>query len=121
MFASAQSGALFLQFFVLGIFLGAGYEICKIFKVVFSNNIFIQNAIKLVYFLAFGFVFCVYLLKYTHGIIHFYLLFACILGVVLEQISVGFFFTKFYQVLYNVFTKVAQKFKSSRFGKRITK
>jgi len=121
MLESAQSGALFLQFFVLGIMLGVGYEICKIFKLVFNNNIIIQNAIKLLYFLAFGLAFCVYLLKYTHGIIHFYMVFACMLGIAIEQISVGFFFTKFYQLLYNVFAKVAQKFKNSRLGKRVLK
>lgn len=121
MFASAQSGWLFLQFFVLGIILGFAYEICKIFKLLFSNNIFVQNAIKFVYFLAAGFLFCVYLLKYTHGIIHFYLLFAAAVGIVVEQISAGFFFTKFYQLLYNVFAKLAAKFKVSKLGKRILK
>ena len=121
MFASEAGGILFLQFFVLGIFFGLAYEIVKIFKIAFSNNIFIQNAIKFVYFLGVGFAFCIFLLSKTNGIVYFYCVVATVVAAILEQISVGFFFTKFYQLLYNVFTKLWTKSKNTKIFKRITK
>lgn len=119
MFESSVGGALFLHFFCYGICCGGAYEICKIFKLVFKNNIWITNAIKFVYYLLCGMIFCAFVIKICDGEIYAYTIFASILGLVLEQISIGFFFTKFYKLLYNMLTKLGGKFKKTKLAQKI--
>ncbi|MBQ8468360.1 MAG: spore cortex biosynthesis protein YabQ [Clostridia bacterium] len=119
MFSSLAGGGLFLQFFLLGVFCGLGYECCKILKLLFKNNIIITNAANFVYFCVCGICFCGFLLKLAGGIVYFYLIVAMVLGIVIEQISIGFFFTKFYFLVYNVFTKMFARIKKTKFGKHL--
>ena len=119
MFFSLMGGTLFIKFFVLGIILGAGYEICKIFDLIFKHNILITNTINFVYFLTSGTIFCSFLINFANGIMGFYIILALVVGIVLEQISIGFFFTKFYKLLYNACIKLINKTKSTKFGSKI--
>ena len=119
MFASLIGGALFIKFFILGLFLGVCYEICKIFDLIFKHNIWITNTINFVYFLTAGTIFCSFLINFANGVIGFYIIFAFVIGCILEQISIGFFFTKFYKLLYNIFTKIITKTKTTKFGSNI--
>lgn len=116
---SLFSGIIFLKFFVLGIIFGGVYEICKLFKLVSKNNIFIVNTINFVYFCVLGTYFCSFLIKICSGVVHIYTVFAVILGIIIEQISIGFLFTKFYKLVYNVFVKIANKAKSTKLGNKI--
>lgn len=119
MFESLFSGILFLRFLVLGLSFGFLYEVCKFTKLITKNNIWIVNVVKFIYFSLIGTCFCVFLLKYTNGRVFFYTIFASILGIILEQISIGFFFTKFYNMVYNVFAKALSKIKTTKFGSKL--
>lgn len=110
---------IFLKLFVLGIIFGLIYEICKLSKIFSKNNIFIVNAINFVYFCVLGMVFCTFLIKYNQGVFNIYAVFAVLCGIIIEQISIGFLFTKFYQVVYNIHTKLKQKIKNTKFGNKL--
>ena len=116
---SLFSGTIFAKFFVLGAFFGLVFEICKIFKRISKNNIFITNTINFVYFCALGTCFCSFLLKICNGIVYVYTIAAVLLGIIIEQISIGFLFTKFYDLLYNISTKIVKKIKHTKLGKKL--
>ena len=119
MFESLFGGVYFLKFFVLGLFFGLAYEICKLTKIISKNNIFIVNTIQFVYFFVLGVFFCGKTLSLCDGVVHFYCIAATILGIVIEQICIGFFFTKFYKMVYNMFTKAGEKIKLTALGNKI--
>lgn len=116
---SIFSGIIFLKFFVLGAIFGLIYEVCKLFKIISKNNIFIVNTIKCIYFCILGTYFCSFLLKNCDGSIQVYTIIAVILGIIIEQICIGFFFTRFYKLVYNVSTKILGKLKSTKLGNKI--
>lgn len=119
MFDSLFSGVIFLKFLFLGIIFGLIYEICKLTKRITKNNIFIVNTVKFVYFSVLGIFFCSFVLRLCSGQVLFYTIFAVIVGIILEQISIGFFFTKFYDMVYNVFAKLISKAKTTKLGNKI--
>lgn len=121
MFSSATGGVIFLKFFFLGVLFGLAFEICKIFKRVFKNNIYIQNTIYFVYFSILGLFFCSYNLSLCDGVFYVHTVIATILGIIIEQISIGFFFTKFYSLVYNITIKLSNKIKSTKIGTKILK
>lgn len=119
MFDSLFGGVIFLDFLFLGLIFGFIYEVCKLTKRLTKNNIFIVNTVKFIYFSVLGVFFCSFILRYCSGRVLFYTIFAVILGIILEQISIGFFFTKFYDMVYNVCTKVLGKIKNTKLGNKI--
>jgi len=119
MFESLVGGSIFLQFLLLGVLFGLGYEVCKILKFVFKNNIWVTNCANFVYFCVLGMYFCSFLLRFAAGEVHIYLIVATLVGIYLTQISVGFFFTKFYKMVYNVLTKMRERIKKTKFGKHL--
>lgn len=119
MFQNMFDGQIFLKFLFLGVIFGLFFEICKIIKIISKNNIFITNTINFIYFCTFGTYFCSFLLKFAGGTLYIYTILASVFGFVLEQISIGFFFTNLYKLLYNVFTKLMSRAKSTKFGSKI--
>lgn len=119
MFDSLFGGIVFLQFLFLGFVCGIFYEVCKLCARFTKNNIFIVNTVKFVYYCMVGVLFCSFIFKYCSGQVQFYTFFACLLGIIIEQISIGFFFTKFYNLVYNIFTKVLDKAKNTKLGNKI--
>ena len=119
MFNSLFGGYLFLRFFALGVIFGFIYEICKIVKIISKNNIFITNTITFVYMCTLGTCFCSVVLNYASASFKIYFVIACLLGVVLEQICIGFLFTKFYNLVYNVFIKIINWLNKTKFGKKV--
>lgn len=119
MFNSELSGYIFLKFFVLGIFLGLAYEACKIVQRLTKRNIWIVNTFEFVFCGAASIIFCLKNLTLLNGTIHWWTLLATFIGLALEQISIGFFFTKFYNLLYNISVKIFSKAKRTSFGKKI--
>ena len=119
MFESLFGGVYFLKFFVLGLFFGLAYEICKLTKIISKNNFFIVNTAEFIYFFVVGVFFCTKTLSLCDGVVHFYCIAATILGIVIEQICIGFFFTKFYKMVYNMFTKAGEKIKLTALGNKI--
>ena len=109
---------IFLKFFVLGVVFGFVFEICKLVKLVCKNNLFIINTAKFVYFCVFGTYFCSFLLKICSGNVYLYAIIAAALGIILQQFSIGFLFTKFYKVLYNIFVKISRKIKNTKLGNK---
>ena len=116
---SLFSGIIFLKFFVLGVIFGAVFEVCKIFKLISKNNIFIVNTVYFVYFCTLGTYFCSFLLKICSGVVNVYTIIAVVLGIVIEQISIGFLFTKFYKLVYNIGTKIIIKAKNTKLGNKL--
>ena len=112
---------LFFYFLIIGIICGILFEICKLTKLVSKNNLFITNTVNFIYFCLIGMCFCSFLIKKCQGELKIYILFAFVVGIFLEQISIGFFFTKFYKMVYNTIIKIVTKIKVTKFGKRITK
>ncbi len=110
---------VFFLLMTTGAICGLCYESCKIIKRISKNNIFITNVANFIYFCAVGLCFCSFLIKNCSGELKIYYIFAFVLGLVLEQISVGFFFTKFYKLVYNVFTKILRKLKSKKIVTKI--
>lgn len=119
MFASLFSGIIFLKFLVVGVCFGFAYELCKIFKLIFKNNIYIVNTTSFVYFAVLGLVFASCVLKLCSGQVYLYAFFATIIGILIEQFSIGIGFTKIYSLLYNVFSKVTTKIKNTKLGNKI--
>lgn len=113
------SGIIFLKFFVLGVIFGLIYEVCKLFKIISKNNLFIVNTITCIYFCTLGTTFCSFLLKICNGSVNVYTIIAVVLGILIEQICIGFFFTKFYKLVYNVSAKILRKLKSTKLGNKI--
>lgn len=116
---SLFSGVVFLKFLALGAVFGLLFEICKIVKRISKNNIFIVNTIYFVYFCALGTCFCSFALKLCNGIVFWYAIVAIILGIIIWQISIGFLFTKFYNLVYNVFNKIVQRCKRTKLGNKL--
>lgn len=110
---------LFFYFLILGLVCGICFEICKLTKLISKNNLFIVNVVNFIYFCIVGACFCSFLIKKCNGDLKLYIIFAFVLGMVLEQISVGFFFTKFYKMVYNVIVKIISKIKTTKVGKKI--
>lgn len=119
MFISSISGVVFLKFFALGVVFGVIFEVCKLTKIISKNNIWIVNTIKFVFWAIFGTYFCASVLSHCNGNVLWYTVLAVLLGFFLEQISIGFLFTKFYRLVYNIFVKVWNKTKSTKFGNKI--
>lgn len=119
MFGSGISGVIFLKFFVLGTIFGLIYEACKITKRISKNNIWIVNTLNFVYCAMFGTYFCAGVVNLCNGCVWWYTLAGSFLGLILEQISIGFLFTKFYDLLYNVFNKVCTKAKDTKLGNKL--
>ena len=119
MFESLFGGMIFLNFFVLGAVFGLAFEVCKIFKRISKNNIFIVNTINFVYFCILGMFYCGFVLRLCSGVIHPYTIVAVVSGIIIEQICIGFFFTKFYDLLYNVCVKLVAKAKRTKLGNKI--
>ena len=118
MFSGLFNGSIFIRFFILGIKFGLIYEVVKLIKIISKNNLFIVNTILFVWVSAVGTAYCVQTLLLCSGEIKLFTIAAILLGVVVEQICIGFFFTKFYSLLYNVFIKAAAKLKATRFGSK---
>ncbi len=118
MFASSISGIIFLKFFVLGVVFGGVFEICKLIKLVSRNNIWIVNTITMVFWATLGTFYCMGIINLCSGCVWWYTIVAVIFGLFLEQISIGFLFTKFYNLLYNIFVKVWKKTKSTKLGNK---
>lgn len=114
-------GQIFLKFLFLGIIFGFVYEICKILKLVFKNNVFITNTANFIFFCTFGVYFCSFLMRFANGNVYLYTIFASIIGFVLEQNSFGFFFTFIYKLLYNVSRKIKNKIVSTKIGRKFLK
>lgn len=119
MFASSFSGIVFLKFLVLGFVFGFIYEICKITKLISKNNIVIVNIVNLIYFCVLATMHASFLYNICDFKIEAYTIVATILGILIEQICVGIFFTKFYRLVYNVYAKLLERAKSTRVGKNI--
>lgn len=119
MFASSVSGIIFLKFFVLGVIFGSIFEICKLSKIISKNNIWIVNTINFVFWAVLGTYFCSGVVSLCNGNVLWYAIVAVIIGLFLEQISIGFLFTKFYHLVYNIFVKVWKKTKSTRLGNKM--
>ena len=110
---------IFLKFLFLGIIFGVFYEICKIIKIVSKDNVFITNTSNFLFFCTFGVYFCSFLTRFAGGEFQLFTIFSSILGFVLEQNSIGFFFTFARKLLYNVSRKVKNKIKSTKLGSKI--
>lgn len=119
MFISSVSGIVFLKFFVMGIVFGIIFEVCKLAKMVSRNNFWIVNTVNFVFWSTLGTYFCAKVISICNGNILWYAVFAVLIGLFLEQISIGFLFTKFYHLVYNIVVKVWNKTKSTKLGNKI--
>ncbi len=121
MLSSLSTGLTFLQFFALGAVLGLSCLGVKLLCFIFKHNIIITNTAYFVFFSICGIVFCGLTYKLLSGQVFFYTIFACVLGFILEQITLSNFFTKLFKWVYNNLIKLFSRAKSTKAGAKLLK
>ena len=119
MFITLLNGSIFIRFLLLGLKFGLIFEIFKLIKRISKNNLVIVNTVLFVWVCALGTAYCVNIVNICSGEIKLFTMLATVVGVLIEQICIGFFFTKFYNLVYNVFIKVTTKLKNTHLGSKI--
>lgn len=89
----------------LGLILGIIYILIKLTNKVFNNNVYVYNSTTFVYYLAYGFIYCLMCQTYYDYCFCWFGLIFMIIGSIFIKISLEFFFTKFINLLYNCFVK----------------
>ena len=91
----------FLIFSILGLICGFGYDILKVIKNLFKNNIFIVNIIDFCFVVLCGFCFIFCIFKFEYGSFKLFEIISFIFGIIFEQIIVEILFTSPIKWVYN--------------------
>ncbi len=105
MFFKNQLIFVFLRFLLIGLYFGLARIPCKLISRLTKNNVIVYNIISFAYWLAFGAMFawgCVAIYNYSFC---WFGLLGMLFGIILVEISINFFFTNLFLLLYNKFKK----------------
>jgi len=108
-------------YFLVGFVLGTIYEILKFIVHIFKHHISIQIITDFLFTIIFGASVIILNHCFFLGEFRLHLLIFCFLGFYIERKTVGKIFAKLFLLLYNKVSKVLNKFKSTPFGKIISK
>ncbi len=109
---------LFMIFFAYGLLVGIICGLMQLTNTMVKGKV-IRFVLDLTITLGAGALFWVLTTHYNSGEIRIFLVIAFVLGIMLERISVGKIFAKWYKLLYNVVKTWLTKFKNSKLGKRL--
>lgn len=96
---------IFLKFLLIGLYFGIVRLPFKLINRLTKNNIIVYNLASFCYWLAFGGIFAYLCVQFYNYAFCWFGLLGMFLGIVLVEISINFFFTNLFLLLYNVFTK----------------
>ena len=112
---------VFLNCCCIGVFTGLTSDICYILKKIFRDNKIVSLVLEFcIYFVGSSFIF-VLASNLNYDIFEVYEVIGFVLGVMLEKISCKNLFAKFFDMLYNGFTKLAGKIKMTKLGRKAFK
>lgn len=103
------------KFLWFGLIFGLFFVLCKFVVKVSKRNVYVSNIVWFCFFLPFGGVFAWLCNLYYSSKFCWYGLFLMIFGLILVQISLDFFFTKFAKMVYNIFVKLKRESRHERF------
>lgn len=112
---------LFLKFCLIGFCFGSMFGLSNLLSMCFKNNAVFRLFLDLGICGAMLFLTTHYINILNMGELRIYIIFAIIIGILIERRTVGKLFAKFYNWLYNRFVTVNNKFKVTTFGKIIFK
>ena len=111
---------LFFKFLLAGMAVGATMGILGFILLLFKKNKVIQFIADIITCLLFTFIFIFLINKLNMGKTRLYLLFAQLIGIFIEKITIGKVFAKLYKWLYNKGNLIKNKFLQTKFGKFIS-
>ena len=112
---------VFLNCACVGVFTGFASDLMYFIKMLFKNNHIVKAAIDFcVYFIGASFVFVI-ACNINNNIFSFYEIIGFVIGTLLQKISCGNLIAKFFDMLYNKFTKILARLKKSKLGSKIFK
>lgn len=110
-----------LIFFLLGVISGSIYGITKFIVHIFKKHILAQILLDLLFTLSSGLLFVFANIRYFYGEIRAYICIIFMLGMYLEQKTIGKLFAKLYLILYNWAITMVKNLKQTWLGKIIFK
>ena len=110
----------FMIFFIFGIILGVCYGVINIPKI-FKKQLYLQIISDIFFAILFTISYIFIAIKINSLNVRFFLIFAYCLGFVIERITLGKLFAKFYKFMYNVLKVAINKFTNSKIGEIIFK